>query len=142
MGARVMIGSHGDYDGIGMHWEMWAHVRGGMTPHEVLRAATINGAYGLGMEADLGSLEVGKVADLLILNKNPLEDIRNTLTIERVMKNGVLRDAMTLDEVWPTPTPLPAWGYEGSSRSEEHTSELQSLMPISYAVFCLKKKNS
>src|SRR3546814_5332168 len=98
MGARVMIGSHGDYDGIGMHWEMWAHVRGGMTPHEVLRAATINGAYGLGMEADLGSLEVGKVADLLILNKNPLEDIRNTLTIERVMKNGVLRDAMTLDE--------------------------------------------
>src|SRR3546814_7147556 len=72
--------------------------------------------------------------------------IRNTLTIERVMKNGVLRDAMTLDEVWPTPTPLPAWGYAGSSsateRSEEDTSELQSLMRISYAVFCLKKKTS
>src|SRR3546814_6288535 len=91
-------------------------VRGGMTPYEVLRAATINGAYGLGMESDLGSLEVGKIADLLILGKNPLEDIRNTLTIESVMKDGVLR------------------------RSEEHTSELQSLMRISYAVFCLKKK--
>src|SRR3546814_5884743 len=104
MGARVMIGSHGDYDGIGMPWEMWAHVRGGLTPHEVLRAATIIGAYGLGMEADLGSLEVGKVADLLIINKNPLEDIRNTLTIERVIKHGVLRAAKNLEEVWPTPT--------------------------------------
>src|SRR3546814_1875368 len=83
-GGRVMIGSHGDYDGIGMHWEMWVHVRGGMTPYEVLRAATINGAYGLGMESDLGSLEVGKIADLLILGKNPLEDIRHTLTIESV----------------------------------------------------------
>src|SRR3546814_17431634 len=94
-----------------MHWEMWVHVRGGMTPYEVLRAATINGAYGLGMESDLGSLEVGKIADLLILGKNPLEDIRNTLTIESVMKDGVLRDSMTLDEIWPTRTPLPAWRY-------------------------------
>src|SRR3546814_2972777 len=56
-GGRVMIGSHGDSDGIGMYWEMWVHVRGGMTPYEVLRAATINGAYGLGMDSDLGSLE-------------------------------------------------------------------------------------
>src|SRR3546814_2070377 len=101
---------------------MWVHVRGGVTPYEVLRAATINGAYGLGMESDLGSLEVGKIADLLILGKNPLEDIRNTLTIESVMKDGVLRDSMTLDEIWPNRTPLPAWRY----RSEEHTSELQS----------------
>src|SRR3546814_10663901 len=105
MGARVMIGSHGDYDGIGMHWEMWAHVRGGMTPHEVLRAATIHGAYGLGMEADLGSLEVGKGADKLFLNKKPLEDIRNKLTIERVRKNGVLQDEITLDEVRQTHKP-------------------------------------
>src|SRR3546814_8569000 len=81
-----------------MHWEMGVHVRGGMTPYEVLRAATINGAYGLGMESDLGSLAVGKIADLLFLGKNPLDDIRNTLTIESVMKDGVLRDSMTLDE--------------------------------------------
>src|SRR3546814_15298795 len=88
MGARVMIGSHGDYDGIGMHWEMWAHVRGGMTPHEVLRAATIHGAYGIGMEEALGSLEVGKGADLLILNKQHLEGIRNPINPKREIKKG------------------------------------------------------
>src|SRR3546814_20667339 len=74
MGARVMSGSHGDYDGIGMHWETWAYVRGGLTPPEVLRAATINGAHGLGMEAELGTLVVGPVDGLLHVPKNHIEE--------------------------------------------------------------------
>lgn len=100
-GGIVMIGAHGYYSGLGTHWEMWAHVRGGMTPHEVLRAGTITGAYGIGVEKDLGSIETGKIADLLILENNPLDDIRNTLSVERVMKDGILYGSTTLDEVWP-----------------------------------------
>lgn len=108
-GGRVSIGSHGNYDGIGFHLEMWAHVRGGMKPHAVLRAATYVGAHAAGVENELGSIEVGKVADLIILDKNPLDDIRNTLSVKRVMQGGILRDAMTLDEIWPGKKPLPAW---------------------------------
>lgn len=101
-GGTVSIGSHGDYDGIGLHLEMWAHMAGGMTAHDVLRAATLNGARAIGAEAGLGSIEPGKVADLLVLGRNPLDDIRNTLNVEGVMKNGVLRQAETLEQSWPT----------------------------------------
>lgn len=119
-GAKVLVGSHGNYDGIGMHWSMWAHARGGMSNLHVLRAATLNGAWGLGLQDDLGSIEAGKVADLLILDQNPLDDIRNTLTIESVMKDGILRDSMTLDEVWPMQTPLPAWRYQRPAETTTH----------------------
>lgn len=117
-GGNVTIGSHGDFDGIGFHLEMWAHVRGGMTPHEVLRAATLHGARAVGVEADLGSIEAGKLADLIVLDKNPLDDIRHTLSVERVMQGGILRDARTLDEVWPTPTPLPPWRIKAAQTSQ------------------------
>jgi imidazolonepropionase-like amidohydrolase len=110
-GGTVSIGSHGDFDGIGMHLEMWAHAAGGMAEHDVLRAATLNGAKAVGAETDLGSIEAGKVADLLILDRNPLDDIRNTLSVQQVMKDGVLREADTLDETWPSRKPLPAWRH-------------------------------
>ena len=79
-------------------------VQGGMTPLEALQSATINGARYLGMEADLGSLKVGKLADLLVLSANPLEDIRNSEHVERVMLGGRLYDAATLNQQWPTAT--------------------------------------
>ena len=84
-----------------------------MTPREVLQAATIDGARIIGFADDLGSLEEGKIADLVILEKNPLEDVRHTNTVLQVMKNGVLYDAETLDEIYPTARPLPEqWWWQ------------------------------
>ena len=78
-----------------------------MTPAEVLRAATIDGAKIIGVDQDLGSIEVGKLADLVILNTNPLDNIRNTVDLDRVMINGRLYDAATMDQQWPEQQPLP-----------------------------------
>jgi hypothetical protein len=109
-GGLVGVGSHGNVPGLGYHWELEALAAGGMTPGEVLHAATIGSAEVIARRSSLGSLEPGKLADLIVLDKNPLEDIRNTRSIELVMKNGRLYDASTLDELWPTPrrTP-PSW---------------------------------
>ncbi|MBM4185173.1 MAG: amidohydrolase family protein [Gemmatimonadetes bacterium] len=105
------VGSHGQLQGLGYHWEMWMLASGGMSNHEVLRAATLFGANGIGLEKSLGSLEPGKLADLLVLARNPLDDIRNSTSIEHVMVNGRLRDADTLDETWPRRRPLAYRGF-------------------------------
>jgi hypothetical protein len=100
-GGRVGVGSHGQLQGLGYHWELWSIQSGGMSNHDALRAATILGAEAIGLKNELGTLEVGKLADLVVLDGNPLENIRNTNTIRYVMKNGRLYDGNTLDEIWP-----------------------------------------
>lgn len=100
-GGRVGVGSHGQLQGLGYHWEVWAMQSGGMRNHDVLRAATIFGAEAIGLQDDVGSIEPGKLADLIVLDANPLDNIRNTNTIRHVMKNGRLYNGDTLDEVWP-----------------------------------------
>ena len=114
-GGRVGLGSHGELQGLGVHWELWMMASGGLKPHDVLRAATMHGADAIGHAKDFGSLEVGKLADLQILDRNPLEDIRNTNSIRSVMKNGRLYDGNTLDELWPRAKPLGKqwWWGEG-----------------------------
>jgi imidazolonepropionase-like amidohydrolase/Tol biopolymer transport system component len=98
-GVAVAIGAHGQQAGIASHWELWSFVRGGMSPVEALRAGTIAAATSLGMARDIGSLEPGKLADLVVLDADPSADIRNSDKVNRVMLGGRLYDAATLDEV-------------------------------------------
>ncbi len=99
LGVGVNLGAHGQREGLGSHWEIWMFVQGGMTPHQALRAATLGSARYLGLEGDIGSLEPGKLADLVILNANPLTDIRNSDHVDQVMLNGRLYDAQTMDRI-------------------------------------------
>ncbi len=98
LGVPVSIGAHGQEPGIAAHWEMWSFVRGGMTPIEALAAGTINAARSLGYDRDVGSLEVGKLADLVILDADPSANIHNSDKISKVMIGGRLYDAATLNE--------------------------------------------
>lgn len=117
-GGRVTIGGHGQIQGIQCHWEMWALQSGGLSPFEVLRAATIHGAEAIGYAQDLGSIEAGKLADLVVLSKDPLADIRNTTSIRYVMKNGELFEADTLNQVWPKQKPLPEmWWWKENPKA-------------------------
>ncbi len=102
-GVKVNIGAHGQREGLAAHWEMWMLVKGGMTPHEALRAATLNGARYLGLDADIGSLEPGKLADLVVIDGDVLQDIRVSDRVTHVMQNGRLYDALTMNEAGATP---------------------------------------
>jgi imidazolonepropionase-like amidohydrolase len=110
-GGLVASGGHGQLHGLALHWEMWMLEMTGMTPHDALRTATINVADGMGMSADFGSLEVGKVADLVVLDASPLEDIRHSTQIGYVMKGGELYDGDSLDMIWPRQEPLRPFKY-------------------------------
>jgi imidazolonepropionase-like amidohydrolase/Tol biopolymer transport system component len=99
VGVKVNLGAHGQLQGLGAHWELWMLQQGGMSNLEALKAATINGAEYIGVGDELGSLEVGKLADLIVLSENPLENIRHTNTVTHTMINGRLYDITTMNEI-------------------------------------------
>jgi Tol biopolymer transport system component/imidazolonepropionase-like amidohydrolase len=120
-GGRVALGAHGQLQGLGVHWELWAHAgagdltgAGAMTPHAALRAATRDAADKLGFLQDLGTVEAGKLADLIVLDADPLADIRNSAKLRWVVRNGEVFEAATLKAVWPQERALPRMFWQGS----------------------------
>jgi Tol biopolymer transport system component/imidazolonepropionase-like amidohydrolase len=121
-GGHVSYGAHGELQGLGAHWELWALAgegggasTRGMTPMEALRAATASSADKLGFAADIGTVEAGKLADLVVLNADPLADIHNTVKIRWVVKNGVVYEAETMKELWPEERPLQRFFWQSGS---------------------------
>jgi len=104
-GGYGAMGGHGQEHGLGSHWEVWMYASA-MGPMEALEIASLGGAHFLGIDKDTGSITVGKLADLMVLNSNPLEDVHNTLNMLYVMKAGRLYDSETLDEIWPERKPF------------------------------------
>ncbi len=125
-GGKAGLGSHGQLQGLGAHWETWNLQSGGLTPHETLRVVTLFGAEAIGLQQDVGSLETGKMADLIVLDRNPLENIKNTNSIRYVMKNGELYEGDTLNMIWPEQKPLPKqfwWDTEPKGPARPTTTQ-------------------
>ena len=118
MGVKVNLGAHGQLQGLGAHWELWMLHQGGMSNLEALKAATINGAEYIGIGDELGTLEVGKLADLIILDKNPLENIRHTNTVTHTMINGRLYDVTTMNEIGNYNTPRTKFYWENGKYNQ------------------------
>ena len=113
-GVKVNLGAHGQLQGLGAHWELWMLQQGGMTNKEALEAATINGATYIGAGNEIGSLKEGKLADLIVLENNPLEDIKNTNTVTYTMVNGRLYDTATMNEIGNTNTERSQFWWENN----------------------------
>ncbi len=104
-GISIQMGGHGQMLGLDAHWELELMVQGGFTPMEALQTATVNGARYHGLDRDLGTIEAGKLADLVVMSADPLEDIRNTRAIRFVIKQGVVYSGDDLARVYPDPAP-------------------------------------
>jgi imidazolonepropionase-like amidohydrolase len=116
-GVNVEIGAHGQREGLGAHWELWSLAQGGMAPLDIIRAGTLNGARALGMDRDIGSLEVGKLADMVVMDANPLDNIRNTTSIAYTVANGRVYDS-GMNEIAPRQRPrAPFWFAEAGGEA-------------------------
>lgn len=125
-GVLVHLGAHGQREGLAAHWELWMFAQGGMTPLEVLRCGTINGAKYLGFDEHIGSLEKGKLADLAVLESNPLEDIYSTDKVSMVMVNGQLFDAHTMNRLGNNPKPRLPYQWEVGGATFPNTTATQT----------------
>ena len=125
-GGNGALGGHGEHHGTSIHWEIWM-AAAGHGPLGALRTASLGGAYFLGAEEDLGTLEPDKLADLIVLNSSPLDDIRNTMDALYVMKGGVLFEAATLDEVWPRQNPYGPYYWVDDDALQDDVKPIDSV---------------
>ena len=134
-GGLVSLGSHNQYHGTAVHWELWARAEAGADLHDLLRDATLRGAQKIGIDSDVGSLVVGKLADFLVLTGNPLEDIHNSAEIRYVVKDGVVWHTDSMTQMWPAYRPLskPWW------HSAEDWAALRPELPEPWEGVALEK---
>ena len=119
LGVTVNMGAHGQLQGLAAHWETWMFTQGEMSNHDALKVATLNGANYIGMGDHIGSLEPGKLADLIVIDGNPLEDIYDTEFVVNTMINGRLYDSKTMNEIGNRERErLPFW-WEREGYSEQ-----------------------
>lgn len=117
-GGHVQLGAHGQLAGLGAHWELWMLAQGGLTSLQAIHAATLDGARYLGLDGDIGSLQPGKLADLVVLERNILEDIHNSQYIRYTVINGRIYDAATADQLGNHPAKRPKFYWEIDYRSK------------------------
>ena len=117
-GVDVHLGAHGQLQGLGAQWELWMLGQGGMSPLEAIRSATLEGAEYLGLDQDLGSIEPGKLADLLVIDGDVVRDLRQSENIRYTVANGRVYDAATMDQVWPARVPRPRFWFEQDGASD------------------------
>jgi len=126
-GGMVQVGGHGQREGLGAHWEIWSFVQGGMKPHRALRAATLGGAEYLGLTKDLGTLDAGKLADIALIEGDPLTDIRRSEHIKWVVANGRLYDAATMAEQRPKKGATPSFFFQSHGSGEDAETRAQGV---------------
>ena len=124
-GVRVMIGAHGQREGLGAHWEMWIMAQGGFTPFEAIRGATIDGAMHLGLDADVGSIEVGKLADMAIIDGDVLSDLSLSEYVTHTVLNGRVYESATMNEIGSKQKRAPFF-FENNNKlfMPEHTKQM------------------
>jgi imidazolonepropionase-like amidohydrolase len=128
-GGTVQAGGHGQLAGIDTHWEMWSFVQGGMTPIEALRSGTLSGAEYLGLDDDLGSIETGKLADLVVCraDADPTKQIRDSEKIEYVIANGDVYEANRMNRFGSSSPRPPFYWEDGSSGISAVMTESESV---------------
>ncbi|MBK9742307.1 MAG: PD40 domain-containing protein [Saprospiraceae bacterium] len=131
-GVNINLGAHGQLQGLGAHWELWMLQQGGMSNYQALKSATVNGAELLGMQNQIGTLKVGKLADLIVIDGNPMEDIRKTENVVYTMINGRLYDTNTMDEIGNTTKKRTKfyWELDGSGLAYPFHQETNGFMGV------------